>query len=110
EFGLAAYPSVVRAIKTAPKEALPHLTLVRDKLKGLIDEDDDPPLDQDVIVTADGSRLAGTLTPETVRLNLGGEEKAGGGQEGRGGGGGGGEWWGGGGGGWGTGVGGGNRG
>jgi hypothetical protein len=74
-FGLAAYPAVGRALKSAPKEAQPHLTLVREKLKGLIGEDDEEPIDQDVIVTADGSRLAGTLSPEAVRVTLGGEEK-----------------------------------
>lgn len=74
-FGLAAYPAVVRAAKTAPKDALPHMGQVREKLKGLIGEDDDEPLDQDVIVTADGSRLAGTLSPEALRVKLGGEEK-----------------------------------
>lgn len=74
-FGLAAYPAVGRALKTAPKEALPHLTLVREKLKGLIGEDDDEPIDQDVVVTADGSRLVGTLSPEALRVKLGGEER-----------------------------------
>lgn len=74
-FGLAAYPAVTRALKSAPREALPHLNLVRDKLKVMIGEDDDEPIDQDVVVTTDGSRLVGTLTPEAVRVKLGGEEK-----------------------------------
>jgi hypothetical protein len=75
DLGLGAYPAVARSLKVAPREALPHLILVRDKLKALIGEDDDEPIDRDVVVTTDGSRLVGTLTPEAVRVKLGGEEK-----------------------------------
>ena len=76
DFGLGAYPAVARAAKTAAKEAAPHLTQVKDKLAQRLGEEDDPPRDEDVILTADGSRLCGTLTPESVRVKLGGEEKA----------------------------------
>jgi hypothetical protein len=61
ELGLTAYPAVCRAIPTAPKEVLPHLIQVKDKLKKMIGDEDDEPKDQDVIVTADGSRLCGVL-------------------------------------------------
>lgn len=73
--GLGAYPAVMRAVKAAPKEVQPHLAQVRDKLKGQIGGEDDEPVDQDVIVTADGSRLVGTLSPQAVRVKLSGEER-----------------------------------
>jgi len=76
DLGLLAFPEVARALKTAPKEALPHLTLVHDKLKRLIGPDDDDPLDQDVVFTADGSRLCGKMTPEAIRVKFGETEKA----------------------------------
>ena len=76
ELGLVAYPAVVRAMKTAPKEALPHLTMVLDKVKPLLGKDDDPPTDVDVVYAADGSRLAGALTPDAVRVKVGETEKA----------------------------------
>ena len=76
EMGLLAYPEVTRSLKTAPKEALPHLSLVHDKLKRMIGEDDDEPADADVVFTADGSKLRGTLAPESVRVKIGDEAKA----------------------------------
>lgn len=76
ELGLLAYPEVTRALKTAPKDALPHLKMVHDKLKRLIGEDDDDPADADVVYTADGSKLSGKLTPEAVRVKFGEAEKA----------------------------------
>lgn len=76
ELGLLAYPEVTRALKTAPKEALPHLSLVHDKLKRLIGPDDDDPFDQDVVFTNDGSRLSGKMIPEAVRVKFGETEKA----------------------------------
>lgn len=76
ELGLTAYPAVQRAMKTAPKEALPHLGVVADKLKRLIGLDDDDPTDADVLLTADGSRLCGKLVPEGVRVKVGEAEKA----------------------------------
>lgn len=76
ELGLLAYPAVTRAIKTAPKDAIPHLTLVQDKLKRQIGEDYDPPADADVLLTADGSKLVGRLVPEAVRVKFATGEKA----------------------------------
>lgn len=76
DLGLLAYPAVVRAMKTAPKEALPHLNMVFDKLKRQIGKDDDEPIDQDVLVTTDGSRLCGTLGSESVRVKFADGEKA----------------------------------
>jgi hypothetical protein len=69
--GLTAYPAVQRAMKTAPKEALPHLGVVAEKLKRLIGPDDDDPTDADVVLTTDGSRLCGKLVPEGVRVKVG---------------------------------------
>ncbi len=75
DLGLLAYPEVTRALKTAPKEALPHLKMVHDKLKRQIGEDDDP-ADADVVYTTDGSKLSGKLSPEAVRVKFGDGEKA----------------------------------
>ncbi len=74
--GLLAYPEVARAMKTASKDALPHLKAVYDKLKREIGEEDDDPADADVVYTADGSKLSGKLSPETVRVKVGDKEKA----------------------------------
>ena len=76
ELGLLAYPEVARALKAAPKDALPHLKVVYDKLKRLVGEDDDDPADADVVYTADGSKLSGKLSPEAVRVKVGDTEKA----------------------------------
>lgn len=70
--GLSAYPSVCRAIRTAPVEALPHLTAVKDRLISLVGEGDEP-RDQDVVLTADGSRFVGSLSPATIEVKLNGE-------------------------------------
>jgi hypothetical protein len=74
DMGLTAYPAVCRAIPTAAKEALPHLTQVADKLKKLIGDEDDEPKDCDVIVTADGSRLCGLLAGG-LKAKLDGKEQ-----------------------------------
>jgi hypothetical protein len=76
DLGLVAYPTVARAMKTAPKEALPHLGLVFDKLKKLVGADDDEPADHDVVITADGSRLCGTLAAGGLRVKAGETVKA----------------------------------
>lgn len=70
QFGAKAYPLVARLAKNATVS--PHLTQVQDKLKTLTPETDQTPRDYDLIVTADDSRLGGTLVEGLVRGQAGG--------------------------------------
>jgi hypothetical protein len=73
EMGLKAYPLVARAAKGT--RGSPHLTQTLDKLKAMLPDPDDEYRDHDLVFTADGSKLAGTLVLDAVEVAVGAEKR-----------------------------------
>jgi len=77
ELGQKAYPFVLRAIKTADRDASPHLVFLADRLKPKEDplaEIDFELRDYDLVFAADGSKFAGKLLPDVLAAIVDGKD------------------------------------
>ncbi len=72
ELSTKAYPAVVRALESAPKDAAPHLLRLRDMLWSAGTEQDEP-RDWDRVNTVDGSSFAGQIVQDHFQWQKGNE-------------------------------------